>query len=139
MADADFPVEVEQFLVEELEGYEQLEALLLLCQMPTRSFSREEVASALAIGGEAADEAIEHLRRRGLAVHEASTTGRFFRYASQPPGRDATIRTLARLYDERRIDIVQRMTRNSIERLRLAAIRRFSDAFLLRKDKKDDG
>jgi predicted ArsR family transcriptional regulator len=139
MADADFPVDVEQFLAAELEGYEQLEALLLVSGSATRSFDREEVAAALGIGVDAAAEALEHLYRRGLAALEPTDTGPRFRYTSQDTGREATIRRLARLYDERRIEIVQRITANAIERLRTAAIRRFSDAFLLRKDKKDDG
>jgi predicted ArsR family transcriptional regulator len=139
MPDADFPIEVERFLVEELEGYEELETLLLLSQSSTRSFTLGEVARALGIGDEAADEALEHLQRRGLVAREPTAAGLQFRYASQPAGRDATIRTLARLYEERRIDIVQRMTANAMERLRTAAMRRFSDAFLLRKDRKDDG
>src|SRR5688572_954323 len=110
MADPDFPVEVEQFLAEELEGYEELEALLLLSQDSTRWFSRPEVAASLGIGEEAADEALQHLQRRGLAARESTAAGTQFRYATQPLGRDATIRTLAQLYEERRIDIVQRMT-----------------------------
>ena len=137
MADADFPVAVERFLVEELEGYEQLEALLLLYASVTRSFSREEVGAALGIGVDAADEALEHLYRRGLVDLEPAPGGPRFRYVSQPSGRDVTIGALSRLYQERRIEIVQRMTAHAIERLRTAAIRRFSDAFLLRKGKKD--
>jgi len=139
MADADFPIAVEQFLAEELEGYEQLEALLLLFGSAAQSFTREEVGATLGIGVDAADEALEHLYRRRLADLEPGPGGPRFRYVSQPSGRDVTIGTLSRLYHERRIDIVQRMTANAIERLRTAAIRRFSDAFLLRKDKKNNG
>ena len=137
MADTYFPVAVEQFLVEELEGYEQLEALLLLFSNVTQSFSREEVGAALGIGVDAADEALEHLHRRGLVDLEPAQGGPRFRYLSQPASRDVTIGALSRLYQERPIDIVRRMTANAIERLRTAAIHRFSDAFLLRKDKKD--
>ena len=50
---------------------------------------------------------------------------------------DATIEALARVYEERRLDVIKRMTANAIERVRTAAIRTFSDAFLLRR-KKDD-
>jgi hypothetical protein len=139
MADADFPIAVERFLREELEGYEQLEALLLLFASPEQSFTREEVGSALGIDVDAADEALEHLCRRGHAAREPAPGGPRFRYVSQPSGRDATIGNLSRQYQERRIDIVQRMTANAIERLRTAAIRRFSDAFLLRKDRREDG
>lgn len=137
MPDADFPDAVERFLAEELEGYEQLEALLLLFANPTRSFNREDVGAGLGIGVDAADEALEHLYRRGLAGHEPAQGGPRFRYVSQPSGRDVTIGALSSLYQERRIEIVQRMTAHAIERLRTAAIRRFSDAFLLRKGKKD--
>jgi predicted transcriptional regulator len=138
MTTQDLPADVERFLRDELESYDQLEALLWLRLDRRRSATVEEVAAALGITSDSATEALEHLRRRGLAGSDpASATPRFV-YAAPPAEIDATIQTLADLYEERRLDVIKRMTANAIDRVRTAAIRAFSDAFLLQQKKKDD-
>jgi predicted transcriptional regulator len=134
----DFPQDVEDLLLQELESYEQLEALLLLVKEPRRSLDAKTVAEETRIPHDAAAEALDHLCERGLVILEPASGGPRFRYAT-PPHLDGTIRTLARIYDERRVEVAKRMTANAIERVRTAALRRFSDAFLVKRRKKDDG
>jgi predicted transcriptional regulator len=137
MPDQRLPADVERFLFEELEDYEQLEALLYLHHDPARSASAREIAGALALAVDATLEALEHLRRRGLVVLEAGGGEPRYSYRREEVEGD-TIRALARFYQERRVEVMKRMTANAIARVRSAAIRTFSDAFVLRR-KRDDG
>jgi class 3 adenylate cyclase len=139
MAADDIPGDVERLLFEALESYEQLEALLLLVEEPHLRRGADDVAAKLGMPEEAAREALDHLRERGLAVASATGDRVLYGYGAPSPDRDAAIRALARIYRERPAEIAKRMTANAIERLRTSAIRTFSDAFLLRGSKKDDG
>lgn len=140
MAGEHFPTEVELLLREDVETYEQLEALLALVSRSERPHTAAELAAAAGLDEESAAEALAHLRLRGLAIAEKSAEGvERYRFAAGSTGRDAAARALARIYAERPAEVARRMAANAIERLRTQALRTFSDAFLFRRSKQDDG
>jgi hypothetical protein len=138
MRGGDVPDDVERFLFEELETYEELEALLHLFARPAQSRTVEEIAAALGAPEDASRDALDCLRRRNLVTVEGSGSELRFAFRGAGAERDLTIGALARLYAEKRLAVMRRMNANAIERLRTKAIRTFSDAFLLKR-KRDDG
>jgi hypothetical protein len=60
-----------------------------------------------------------------------------FRYAPATVALDAGVSALARAYADQRLEIMKLISANAIERLRTAAIRAFSDSFLIRRKRRD--
>jgi hypothetical protein len=124
-------------LLERIESYEQLEALLLLHAFPQQEWTAKATAERLGIPLNSADAALESLCELQLAAVTPIGSVRSFHYLSGRLTTDATLQRLARTYDEQRLAIVHLMNANAIERLRTAAIRTFADAFLIGNKKKD--
>lgn len=120
-----------------IESFEQLEVLLLLHRTPGETWSPDAVATAttLKLSSDVADDALAHLRRWKLIDGEA----RVYRY--DPANRlDATVRALAAVYEEDRLEVMKIMNQNAIERVRTSALRAFADSFFVGKGgKKSDG
>jgi hypothetical protein len=131
------PPAVADLLSRSIETYEQLEALLLLRSSGDRSWDAEELGTALNLRSTFADAALEHLAAQGLVSREASRA-HAFRYAPRDTALRETVERLAESYENQRLEIMQVMSANAIERMRIATMRRFADAFLLRR-KDDDG
>jgi predicted ArsR family transcriptional regulator len=135
----DLPADVERLLLNDLESYEQLETLLLLVAEPGQSRGADDVSRKLGITEEAAREALDRLREHGLVALGAAAGRPLYRYETPSPDRDRAVRSLARVYEEKPSAVAKRMTANAIERVRTAALRTFSEAFLVKKRTKDDG
>ena len=136
MTTAEIPEPVRRLLEEHVETYEQLEALLFLARRD-KSFGVDTIAEQLRVSTETAAEALEHLRVRGLVAETAGGRDRVYRIVAPAASGGSAVQMLASLYEERRMDVVKLMTDNAIARMRTAAIRRFADAFIVKR--RDDG
>ena len=129
--------EINRLLLERVASLEELVALLLLHQVPSRAMTTLEVADAAHLDLEGAAAALVHLQGRGLLRAEADASPPTYRYFPENARVAAVVDRLAQLYAERPVEVFRRMSANAIERLRLSAGRAFADAFVF-KDKKDD-
>jgi hypothetical protein len=128
--------DVAAFLRERVSSFEQLELLLLLQREPTSEWTAQAAACALAIQTTAAADALEHLRRQDLVAVTVGGDAPTFRYAPKTPALDGSAMDLARTYATARIDVVQALTANAVERMRNSTIRMFADAFLIGRKKR---
>lgn len=130
----ELPEDVRVLLRQHIESFDELESLLLLRQEAGADFSPDAVAARLGVSPDAAAEALRSLVKAGVVVAGA---GGVYRFGAVDAGASATVAKLAEAYRERRVEVMRLLSANAIERLRTAAMRRFADAFLLRR--KNDG
>jgi hypothetical protein len=126
---------VRLLLRDHVESYEQLEMILLLFRDPERDWSDVEVADRIKVDPTVAAEGLAHLADAGFAEPVPEANGRF-RYARKTSWADA-LHELAAAYDTDRVNVINTMTENALERLRTLTARVFADAFRLRKGKND--
>lgn len=138
-AESLLSAEVQGFLRRHIESYEQLEVLLLLCAQPDRLWSSESVASDLRVTRSAADESLRFLCRENLVRVELRTNRLCFRYGPRSPQLAGLATQFVRAYEEHRIEVMRLMTANAVERVRIKALRKFSDSFILKPKKGNDG
>jgi DNA-binding transcriptional regulator GbsR (MarR family) len=129
---------LKRFLLENVESYEQLHALLYLAGKRELPLSASDVSAALGISEDAALEALRSLQGHGVVVAMVSPQRSLFRLESRPDI-DAMLEELRHVHEQRPVDMAKLMTASAIERARTLTARHFADAFLLRKDKKDHG
>jgi hypothetical protein len=137
VTDPEIRADVRQLLVAHIESYEQLETLLLLHQRPDRLWTPDEVGGHLKIPALAATTALEHLRNVGLVRVSDEGAGQRYKLGSLDSATGQTVAELANAYAGNRLQIMQLLTANAIERVRSGAIRLFADAFVLGRGKKD--
>lgn len=121
-------------LRDQVESYEQLETLLLLASDPERSWDAERLGERVRISPDEASEVLAGLAGAGLLRRDARGG---HRYAPSRPELGRVVARLAAVYAKVPLEVVKIMSTNSIERVRNAAFRTFSDAFLLRRKKRD--
>jgi hypothetical protein len=119
------------FLLDRIEGYEELEVALLLYRQPDDAWTSRSAAERLGIAVEQATTAFDGLEARGLAVRDGNT----FRYGPASKELDAAMGVLVRTYDANRIAVIQYLTQNAIERMRTSTVHRFAEAFRVRGKK----
>ncbi|MGC4064185.1 MAG: hypothetical protein QM784_05990 [Polyangiaceae bacterium] len=114
------------------QSYEQLESLILLVQYPGEDWGSSAIASRLGIDEDSARAALTHLCARGLLLEERS------RYRFAPT--DSKLREeaihLVTVYQQCRLSVISTMSSNALERVRLAGVRTFAEAFRLRGTKR---
>jgi len=125
--------EVYALLRDHIRSYESLEVLLLLRRERTM-WTAEALCAHLKARAPLIDSALATLVRAGLVNATDQTLQALYTYAGDDPARDAIVGSLDRLYRDERIEIVQLMSANAIERLRTSTIRALADAFILKKD-----
>lgn len=137
----DIPQDVQVLLSQDIQTFEQLEALLLLRTDPTTVWGVAEVGARLNVSDEIALEALESLATTGLVEATGSKASRGFRYSPANRTLDDITARLASAYEQSRFEVLRLMSRNAVDRLRSSAIRTFANAFILKgkKDKEDDG
>lgn len=135
MAGDELDETVRRFLDAYVDGYDQLDALLLVAHRSDTPWTTASVAERLGLPAAAAQIALDHLVRARLVVESRSGGTRTL--ALDPAHADVVAR-LERAYAADRLAIVRWMNARAIARVRTEALRTFSDAFLFRK-KKDDG
>jgi hypothetical protein len=121
------PEPVARFLAVHVRTLEQLEILLLLASQPERAWSVDAVYDVIRSSRSSAAERLDELRLQGLlSVSEAG----MYRYQPQVPEIAAVVETLAQLYKQRRVKIVELIYSQPTDPLQ-----HFAEAFKFKKDK----
>ncbi len=136
MTSAPISAEVQSFLREYIETYEELEVLLLLQREASGPWTADSLAARLRIPLAALGDALAALRGRKLVESIPAGLEEHYRLPVEV-ARSQTVVRLASLYANQSIEIIKLMSANSIERIRTAALRSFAEAFLFRKDDKN--
>lgn len=123
------PESVARFIAVHVRSLEQLEILLLLASKPEQAWSVDAVYDVIRSSHSSAAERLDELRLQGLlSVSDEKKSS--YRYQPQTPESAAAIETLARLYKERRVKIVEMIYSQPTDPLQ-----HFADAFKFKKDK----
>lgn len=130
MPDA-IPEHVHQLISEHIRSIAQLELLVMLRREPDKQWTVEQVAKTLYTAVSMTEPLLESLRAGGLLV-ATHTPELQYRYAPKTPEMERAIADLDRLYQERRVTIINLIYSAPTEKLR-----NFADAFRLRKPKED--
>lgn len=134
MASNDPDRDVQRFLLENLESYEQLQALLLIAKAPDKDWTAKHVAEALRLSPASARAVLEHLSRRSLLKGRGAVDEMLFTYV---PEQAAVVQRLVQICGSEPHVVMKWMNTHALERVRSEAIKTFADAFLLRKKKPD--
>ena|SRR5688572_1598621 len=137
-ADADIPKDVQAFLRDYIESYEELEVLLLLHRLRGGAYAIAAITAQLPLPG-INSETTEALVARGLLSARRTGTEPVYAYAPEDPEVDATVARLAQSYASVRLSVMKLMTANAMDRLRASALHTFADAFVFGRKKKRDG
>ena len=129
MSTNDPPRHVSAFLQERIGGIEELEALLLVRTDPMRRWTAASVAASLERPEAWASPALEALCAAQLLEGIGAESARGFVYRPATPMLAALVTTVAKLYADRRAELLRILSDNAFERIRAAAARRFSGAF----------
>lgn len=139
MADQKLPEEVQRFLREHIESFEQLEIVLLLRSRPDQAMNSTAISAELRLPEAIVDETLDTLSERELVARAPGADGPLFNYSPETPALAELVSAVAQLNQDRQLDVMRLMTANSIDRLRAKALSTFADAFLLRRGKGKDG
>lgn len=125
---------LKQFLLEHVEGYEDLEVLAWFSGQPQATLATAvDIAQKVGFPPAIIETAVERLVARGL-LERTGKDGAFFRYAVDEDFR-RTMAKIASLYQANPREVMELMTANAIERVRTAALRTFADCFRIRGPK----
>jgi hypothetical protein len=128
--------DVREFLLRNIESYEQLEVLLLLCRERAPAWTPEAVGEKVRLSTLVAMKALDDLTRLKLIdrLEVGRVTSYRFRPASSRTG--ATVEALLAAYDQTPLAIIHLMNTNALDRVRSAAARSFADAFIIDPSKR---
>lgn len=129
MASAGIPADVEQFIQTHIDSVEQLEVLLHLEKNNLRDLTAAAVASALYSNPQAISMRLRKLIAEGL-VGSVDDEEPLYHYRPESPAKDAMVKNLARIYEERRVAVI-----TAILARQASGVQAFSDAFLFGKGK----
>jgi DNA-binding IscR family transcriptional regulator len=134
----EIPEEVQAFLRDHIESYEQLEILLLLWRERVAVWTVEHISARLRIPAPLAAAALASLSASRLVESRDDQPEPGLAYAPATATLDEIVNRLAGAYANKPIEIIKLMSANAIQRVRTAALQAFADAFVLRKGQ-DDG
>jgi len=129
---------VQILLRDQIESYEQLELLLFIRAAGETWWTQETLSARLKMPdspAQAAQAALDGLEANGFVKAQADGGAKRYSYLRQSDNVEATISRLAAAYREYPIPVIKQMSADAIERLRTAALHRFVEAFVVRKDK----
>jgi hypothetical protein len=129
MNQSDVPSDVRRLLHDCVETYDQLEILNLLAQAQDGGWTAARAADALGVAEPAAAEALAALAGAGVLVETAGPPLRYTAAAEHA----LVIARLAEAWSSARLEIMNIITANALERLRTSAMRAFASSFLLGK------
>jgi hypothetical protein len=136
-ADAEIPDDVQAFLRDQIESYEELEVLLLLHGSHGQWLDVDAIKAQLPLPG-ISMETVEILVARQLLVVRATLADPVYAYGPANHAVEATVARLAQSYAVAPLALMKLMTNNAMNRLRVSALETFADAFVLRRKKKRD-
>jgi hypothetical protein len=126
-------------LRDHIESFEQLEILLLLHRRRGDILDTDAISTEVKLDFDTVTETLGHLCRARLVVR-VEGEARCFRYGPDRPALDEAVGNLAESYAENRLEVINLMNTNAIERVRTSAMRAFANSFLLGGGgKKKDG
>jgi hypothetical protein len=125
MAGVEIDEDVRTFLREHVASYEELDALLDVARAEGGARLPEELVASVRMSLEQAEEALSALARRGLLARAGPPAPAGYRLAAASPDRLDLLRRLARIYADRRLEVIKVMTASSIDRLRTSALKTF--------------
>jgi DNA-binding transcriptional ArsR family regulator len=128
------PDDVERFLLERVESFEQLESLLALWRLRDRKCCIDEVVSGTKMRENAVSIALAELTEAGLVEKYLEAGVDYYRLSPTSLSEDLVER-IQRAHDDDTLEVMKVMTSNAMQRLRSAAIRTFSEAFVVRRKK----
>jgi predicted transcriptional regulator len=135
MSSDDVPENVRALLRDHLESFEQLELLLFLKQHPDVRYSAKELASHCEISLQAANDALGSLTKSGFVKSIGTEVAYVYSSAIIDKSIDHAIGSLSTIYSRQNLAIIRLMATNSVDRVRAAALRAFTDSFIIRKGK----
>lgn len=138
MADAEIPDDVQAFLRDYIESYEELEVLLLLHRSGKQWHSLGALTAQLRLPG-VSEETAETLASRGLLAVRRTEIEPGYAYDPAEPVLETAVARLARSYAEAPLAVMKLMTANAMNRLRVSALQTFADAFVLHRKRRRDG
>jgi len=114
---------------------EALECLLLVRRERERKWASFEIARELGIPEGMVDTTLAAMKAAALVVREGAAGGATWRYAPRGAELEAIVDRLARVYEERRLEVMRILSAQAMERLRSSAARAFADAFVIGRKK----
>ena len=122
----DFPGELKVFVAQHVESLAQLEALLLLKQNPSQTWSSIELAQKLYITVDMCRGLVGDLERRGFVERLPEDR---FQYRSPDAESDRRLGELEALYQTRRVAVITEIYSKPVHK-----VQTFADAFRLRRE-----
>jgi hypothetical protein len=134
VTDPPIPIDVAEFLRDQIQTYEQLEIVVRIGRDPAAEHLISFLIEDLKMDSRAGAAIVDQLSGAGLLMIIRDTAGDRVRCQ----GSAATpVARLAEVYESDRIGLMSQMTQNALERVRTSALRTFSSAFVL--GRKRDG
>ena len=124
-------LQVDRFIIEQIDSVPQLEALLLLFNSQPKAWSADEMAKSLYVRNEAAAKILESLLLRNLIAAHPGGADLFF-YNAGDKGRNSLLEAVDAIY---RKDVVR--ISSIIHSKGSAGVRDFARAFRFKKDDKE--
>jgi hypothetical protein len=134
---AELSAQLEAFLFDHVESFEELEVLLLVHQRRDTAWTAKQAAVELRIGADAAARAFQRLHDIRLVEQVGNSEPRY-KYRPDPLQAER-VDELANTYESDRLVVINTLSKQAIERIRVSAARTFADAFRLGGRKKKDG
>ena len=128
MSESGISQEILNFITEYIDSVVQLEVLLLLHNAPQTDWRAADVARELRIEPSGAATQLAELCTRGL-LSCPDPSQPIYRYSPRTPAIDQAISGLAKVYEERRVSVINQIYAKPVDKLKS-----FSDAFRLRRD-----
>lgn len=127
-----------EFLRRRIGSLEELECLLLLRRTGERRWASFEIARELGIPESMVDATVVAMQASGLIAADGDPGAVRWRYQPRAPEIGRLVEELARVYEERRLEVLRILSAQAMTRLRGSAARAFADAFVIGR-KKNDG
>ncbi|HZD76634.1 MAG TPA: hypothetical protein VE218_06485 [Acidobacteriaceae bacterium] len=122
-------LQVDRFILAQIDSVPHLEALLLLFNSRPKTWSSEEMARSLYVRNEVASKILDNLLHRKLIVAGHEKSDLFF-YSSDDEARNAMLQDVDAIYRKEVVRIS-----SMIHSKASAGVRDFARAFRLKKDK----
>jgi predicted transcriptional regulator len=122
-------LQVDRFIIEQIDSVPQLEALLLLFNTQPKAWSTEEMASSLYVREDAAEKILDSLLQRNLITRDSKGPDVYF-YSAVDEDRNRLLEVVDAIY---RKEVVR--LSSMIHSKGSAGVRDFARAFRIKKDK----